>query len=535
MRGAVFTLLVLIGAMAPAPALAQLFSGAAARDTSGAAIAAPDLFAGSHVDRRVAPMRFASPIVPIGHWAYGAVRRLEGLGLAPAGYGGATRTRTEREFVEIFEAAELVAEVQEPELAPLVRGYRIRFADEFPGTFILASRGASGVGFDLQGGRARVGYEMHRGGVGTGTGYDSETDWTGVTPRDERQESATTFTANAIFAPHLAFSVTPANHGGRWALDAAHLQLSGGAFGFWLGRRSVAFHAGVGGGIVIGEAQRYDGGGIFLDEPVELPWIFRYLGPMRFEMLLTRIENGDRITEPWFGAAYANFEPHPRFELGLSRGIIFGGKGNSPLTFKYLAQMITGFHAGEMGEYSNEVLSLHFRIRPNLGPVPVVFLLEWGMDDSAGGWSYVPGRVLGVEVPALPGLPQIAIGAERTTFAPACCGNTIWYRNWSLRGGWANDGNPLGHPLGGQGEEWLVYTRADLFEARVNLDLRYFARERGAENLYAPQRAGRSRGGRVSLEGRVVAGIDFFLNGIIEDGDAGWREEALAAGLQLVF
>ena len=46
-----------------------------------------------------------------------------------------------------------------------------------------------------------------------------------------------------------------------------------------------------------------EGGGLYLAEPLTLPWILRHLGPVRFETLLSRIENGDRITDPWFWAA----------------------------------------------------------------------------------------------------------------------------------------------------------------------------------------------------------------------------------------
>src|SRR5690625_1346431 len=83
-------------------------------------------------------------------------------------------------------------------------------------------------------------------------------------------------------------------------------------------------------------------------------------------------------------------------------------------------------------------------------------------------------RVVGLELAAVPGLPEVALGIERTSFAKGCCGNTIWYRNWSLRGGWAAGGRPLGHPLAGHGVEWLVHGRADLFSARARIGFQLF-------------------------------------------------------------
>lgn len=545
-RGAAFVLISTLSAAVAAPTAAHATSLSPALDTvrsaqsytarPGEGIGVKGFVAGAATaDTIRTPSAFASPFLPPGHWAYGAARRLEALGLAPEGFGGGTRSRTERELAQLFETAELHAELQAPEFAPLVRGYRLRFLDEFPRTAWYVTRGEAVAGWEVLGGRARAGYELHRGRVETGIGYDSETDWTGTLPRPDRRESTSSITAGAVFAPYLALSVTPANRGGRWKLDAAHLVVNRGPFGLWFGRRSLGFHPGMGGGIVLTESRSFDGGGFFLDSPVHLPWIFRHLGPLRLDFLLTRIENGDRIERPWFGALYTTVQPHPRLELGVARGNIFAGDGNTPTTLRHMAQMIFGFHAGEQGEFNNEVFAAHARVRPPVGRLPVVVYLEWGMDDSAGAWRNVPARVLGVELAALPGIPALSVGAERTSFAPACCGNTIWYRNWSLRGGWAASGQPLGHPLAGQGEEWLVYTRADLFQANLNLDLRLFTRERGPENLFAPERTGRSRGGRIALEGRLGGAVNFFLHGALEDGAAGWREEALGVGLQVVF
>jgi hypothetical protein len=143
--------------------------------------------------------------------------------------------------------------------------------------------------------------------------------------------------------------------------------------------------------------------------------------------------------------------------------------------------------------------------------------------------------VLGVEIPALPGLPELGLGLERTTFAASCCGNPIWYRHWSFRHGWTDDGRLLGHPLGGHGSEWLTYARADLFEARVHLDLRLFARDREVENVLAPERIGRSRGGQLGVEGRLASGLGIFFQGLLEDGDTGWRESAVRVGAQFIF
>ncbi|HLS03033.1 MAG TPA: capsule assembly Wzi family protein, partial [Beutenbergiaceae bacterium] len=335
--------------------------------------------------------------------------------------------------------------------------------------------------------------------------------------------------------PYLALHLTPGHRASRWEFDEAHLVIGVGKWSFWGGRRALGFHQGVGGGIVLTSNQVFDGGGVYLADPIALPWLLEYLGPVRFDLFLTRIENGDRITDPWFGIARGMIEPHSRLELGFNRANIFGGKGNSPTTPRSVLQMILGMHAGEEGEYNNEVFSIDLRYRPPLGSVPLSFYLEWGMDDSAGGWWYVPARVVGVELAAVPGVPEVALGIERTSFAEGCCGNTIWYRNWSLRGGWADGGRPLGHSLGGHGTEWLVHGQSDIFSARVRMRFQIFTRNRGYENLFAPEREGRSTGGRISLDGSVGHLFGISLQGMIEEGNDGWRESALRVGVQVRF
>lgn len=479
--------------------------------------------------------RFASPFLPADHWAHRAARRLEGLGLAQEGFGGRSRSRTQREMAALFERAELEAGLRAPELVPLVAGYRRRFAEEFGWTTDAVLIGPEPERLHLVDARLWVGYEDHAGRVLTGVGYSPEDDWTGTRPVPDRDGRASGVSARLAVTPHAALSFSPSYREDSWQMDEAQLVLNFGALGLWGGRREVGFHQGAGGGIVLSPNQVMDGGGLFLADPVRLPWILRHLGPVGFEFFASRIENGDRIESPWFAAMHGSLHPHPRLELGFSRANIFGGKGNTPATFQSVTKMLFGFHAGEDGEFNNEVFSADIRYRPPLGPVPLAVYMEWGMDDSAGAWRNVPARVIGAEIVALPLIPQVALGVERTTFAEGCCGNTIWYRNWSLRGGWAADGRPLGHPLGGHGTEWLGHVSADLLDARAQIGLHLFTRERGNENLFAPERAGKSRGGRVSFDGMINTGFGVFLQAQVEDGEDGWRESGMRVGVQVVL
>ena len=159
--------------------------------------------------------------------------------------------------------------------------------------------------------------------------------------------------------------------------------------------------------------------------------------------------------------------------------------------------------------------------------------MEWGFEDSAGAWKNVPGVLLGVAVWDLPGLPGVRLGVERTEFARACCGNPIWYRHMFLLGGWTQDRRPLGHPLGGHGQEWLVHGSGGLLDERLQLRASVAFRDRRSENLYAPDRTGPSQAGRLAATWRQGRwGVDVEL---ASEAATEWSETRLRTAARVTF
>ena len=116
-----------------------------------------------------------------------------------------------------------------------------------------------------------------------------------------------------------------------------------------------------------------------------------------------------------------------------------------------------------------------------------------------------------------------------------CCGNPTWYRHWLFTDGWTVTGTPLGHPLGGHGSEWLGFASADLLDARLRLTLRAFHRDRGGENLFAPDRAGISNGAAGGAELRATSAVDVLLRAAVEKGSSGWRQSRASAAVRVRF
>jgi len=198
------------------------------------------------------------------------------------------------------------------------------------------------------------------------------------------------------------------------------------------------------------------------------------------------------------------------------------------ITARTLLDMLIGDANG--GSFENQVVSLSGRFRlPTERWLPLTAYLEWGAEDGAGAWRDVPGRVMGLRVPAIPGAERWSLAVERATFAGRCCGNPEWYRHGGFGGNWSGEEVPLGHPLGGHGEEISLHGAGVAVGGRLRLEAELFRRDRGAENLYAPGREGRSRGGRGAVAWQPTRAAELFVELADEQG-SGWTERSLRAG-----
>lgn len=476
---------------------------------------------------------FASPFLPTDHWSYDALRRVAALGVLEPGFDRGTRSLSRREALRMLEAAVERSIEERPEVSALVVAYRDRLAEEFPAT-VEAFQPFGGRTLRVAESALEADYRYHEGEVRTGR--RSGANWSGPTPLPTLEDEGFALTLGLELRPALAGVLVPSWTGQEWQFREAYGVVGWRSLGFWAGRRAPGFRPGVGGGIVLDGAVTIDGGGLFFADPVVLPGFLRHLGPVRFDLFLARLESNGRFEHPWFWGARGTVEPHPRLSLGVSRAAMFGGEGNTEVSLRDVLYVLVGKHAGEGSELDNQIVSVDVSYRPPVGALPLVAYIEWGFEDSAGSWKDVPGVVAGIEAAGLPGLPEVSLGIERTSFARRCCGNPMWYRHWKFLEGWTDAGQPLGHPLGGHGDEWLLHGRADLMNARLRVAGRAYLRDRGEENLFAPNFEGRSTGGVLRLEYRVIPGMDVIAGGEIEEGRSDdWRRTAAFVGLKAMF
>jgi len=516
-------------ALAAACAAASVAARAAAQDTTATTagtvthpvVVTTPMVVTEGMGFGVVPRFRASPLLPEDHWAVRAAWRAEALGLTR--YFPAQRAVPRSEVARAL--AEAAASASSPSLRALATGWEARFVEEFPE---YAAPGRAPGPLTLLGGRAAAGADHAEGRVGAVVGYQINRH----DPQPLPDVSAARLSLlGGVALPWASASAEGAYRGGQAVLRQWDVAVGAGPFQLSVGREPVGYGYGRTGGIVYADPDALPRIEFQTTRAFRLPSILRYLGPVTVHTFAGPVNDPARHPEnPDLWGLRAAMQPHPRVTLAINRGSMFGGDAE-PVT----ARRILGMFLGNVhSRFENQVLSLEGRFRlPTERVLPATFYAEWGADDAAGALDEEPGRILGLFFPALPGIPNAALGAEYTYFKHACCGHGVWYTSSTFRGNWAVHDRPLGHPLGGEGAEYAAYLQADALDARLRFDARAYLRDRSdysldipryhGGNLYTPTRTGRSEGGSLDAAFRLLPRAEANLRLQLEHG--GWGTE----------
>jgi hypothetical protein len=473
------------------------------------------------------PAGEVSPLLAADHWAVQAARRAEALGLAP-GYLP-PQTGVSRHVVQaaLLTAVERAA-IDAPHLVEVAEGWSRRFEEEFGD---VRDRNPS-PGIDRLGSRIGLDVVREQGHAAPGSGIFP---WnlTGATALGDRTEALASGSLALGVSPYLSLLAEPTLGRGGVAWNGWEVAAGAGAFRLGVGRQPVGYGYAATGGVVLTGAEPVTRIELATSTPFRLPWLLGHLGPLSFHAFGSRLAEPRHPGEPYLWGMSGLVQPHPRLTLSVHRASIMGGDSTEvPLTARTFLRTFVGHNL--LG-FENEVVGGQIRVRlPTEALLPVTVYTEWGAEDAAGAWRDVPGRVYGVFLPALPRLPQVAVGAEYVSFAGACCGNPPWYRHSQHTGNWAVDRQPLGHPLGGQGRQATLLSQVDVLQSRLRADVRLFARSRHAENLFVPGRAGDSNGLDVRVRARTFSRGDIVTT-LFHEAGGGWRETVASAGFHAYF
>lgn len=469
--------------------------------------------------------RSVTPNVLPDHWVMDAVRRAEGMGLLEQSVPFRAALSLDH-AAEILEEAAATASQRDSATARLARGWLSRFRREYGG--LTAGGAARWLGL-----QAAVAGESHTGRVAPGFGELGEERKGAVALDDEGWVGAET-ELSAALGEHLALMFAPRVNSERTRLERFELVTGWGNWRLSAGRQPVGLIKSPAAGLVLSGGVALDRVSLRTERMRGLPGFLRVMGPVGAELVVSRLWNDERHErEPFLWGGTLSVQPFPRFGLAVHRAAMFGGRGYAePVTLETLVDMLLG-RVSNLG-FENQIVSVEARYRlPTERWAPLTAYLEWGSEDAAGAWWDVPGRVFGLESPAIPGLEALAIGAAYTDIAAHCCFNPPWYRHHAFYGAWAAYDRPLGHRLGGEGSEWLVYGSFDRPEEGYRVEAQLFRRERSGQNLYVPGRE-ESAGAALRASWRQRPGLELRGEGALESG-SGWSERRLRLGAHVFF
>jgi hypothetical protein len=223
-------------------------------------------------------------------------------------------------------------------------------------------------------------------------------------------------------------------------------------------------------------------------EPVHLPFILKFFGPVRIEHFFGRLEGHPYVPRPFIYGQKISMKPLSFLELGFARTSEIGGKGSgSPLTSAVLFENFFGLHNYQQnsipGKTSTEMdWTLYV---PWVRNYIVLYGDAYAVDDQMPikNPPKNPWRP-GIYITRFPGLPKLDLHVDSVsteqpglsfdnfyTGGPANAGQ-FNYWNYQYRDGYTNGGNLIGNSVGRDGrafEGWLTYW----FSPRNNLQLFY--------------------------------------------------------------
>jgi hypothetical protein len=196
-------------------------------------------------------------------------------------------------------------------------------------------------------------------------------------------------------------------------------------------------------------------------EPFTLPWVFNYLGPIKFTYFLGQLEENRDFPHTKLTGMRINLSPASFLELGLSRVVQFNGDGRPSVGVGDYFKILFGPGSDDPNSVlnNNTLLSADFSLRlPNVGRFLPLFkdleiYGELGWDDTCCEDIFVPnlpGGIIGIYSPNLFGSSQTELRIEYAATSKIQFNSSIYASGYSLKG------RPISHFIGTRGKDFFV-------------------------------------------------------------------------------
>lgn len=265
--------------------------------------------------------------------------------------------------------------------------------------------------------------------------------------------------------------------------------------------------------------------------PFRLPWLFRYLGDIRFEGFIGHMTGLEFQTtfntgatsiavlgqygknlhpQPYLTGGKLSFKLTPNFEFGMSKTTVYGGPGN-PLNITTFLDSTFGkhYHGDVLGD-GRTTADFSYRV-PGLRDW-LTFYGETLSEDEPSPIPYMRRNAsqAGLYLAKVPGISKLDLRVEGGYTNPiAFCGICIYY-NGQYNSGYNNDGRLIGTWIGraAQGEQiranyWLGSRR------RIGIELRHRTLDPG----YLPQGGSQND---VAVNADILTGSGFRFTGNVQ-------------------
>ncbi len=215
-------------------------------------------------------------------------------------------------------------------------------------------------------------------------------------------------------------------------------------------------------------------------EPFRLPWILKYLGPIKIAGFIGQLDKGRDVSRAKVTGWRIDLAPLSFLELGFSRVFQFDGEGRGSLNpGEYLEVLFgQGSDDPDSPKNVNNVMALDFTLR-----IPDVDRYIWvardlslygelGWDDTSDpGFQFLflptgsiiprkPGGIIGILLTGLLGDPKLDFRLEYAKTSD------IQFTHNIYTSGFTNRGSVLSHFIGTEG--WEIFTRTSRW---INKDL----------------------------------------------------------------
>ncbi|NVN91129.1 MAG: capsule assembly Wzi family protein [Desulfuromonadales bacterium] len=288
----------------------------------------------------------------------------------------------------------------------------------------------------------------------------------------------------------------------KLSLNRGYIKLGGGGLELEVGRDENWFGPGFRGTTTLtNNAQNFDFVKLSSPEPINVAWLKRWIGDVKYSLIVSRFDEIDAGTSdhrrPYFIGFKLAVKPKDWYEIGANFVRQTGGPG-----FSGSPSIIGTVFGGGNNDHANTIAGLDLRFRiPWLRNTEIYG--EFSGEDNAGGvWPIVESYVGGIFIPCLTASCRDDFRFEYFF------GSVMLYSDWQFPRGYVYHDMTPGHSQGGGGVQDFFLRYSHWFSVRNNLALEYLYTERGRSYRMPGQVMESKHAGRIFWSLPVRGDID---------------------------